>query len=136
MFCHYFSSKREKFHDNPAGTQCWINIESILTLLHSERPKLHRVLSVLSAVGLIQHQDVESVLIQYWFNFVCLMGRYWLSCKMRLKRNLLWKGKSKGSKFFSCKGWPPWRRGAKIKKPECLPLKMYLFTLNLVETEA
>ena len=31
---------------------------AILTLLHSERPKLHGVLALLSAIGLIYHIDV------------------------------------------------------------------------------
>ena len=40
----------------------WLN--SGLTLLHSERPKFYGVLAVLSAIGLISHQQREYSVFQ------------------------------------------------------------------------
>ena len=42
----------------PLKVYCSCELDSTLTLLHSERPKLYGVLSVLSAVGLITNTNI------------------------------------------------------------------------------
>ena len=38
-------------------------LKGVLTLLHSERPKLHRVLAVLSAIGLDGNSEIRSAIL-------------------------------------------------------------------------
>ena len=50
-----------------------------LTLLHSERPKLHRVLAILSAIGLRYIPDIGAYCLLCWkIETFCMKA--WINC--------------------------------------------------------
>ena len=46
-----------------------ISVQSPSILLHSKRPKLHRVLAVLSAIGL-EYKSILMRVTTYWYGFI------------------------------------------------------------------
>ena len=59
LWGNFALNSRKRFIKKPQTS--YTHMESSLTLLHSEQPKLHRVLAVLSAIGLKETEKKETL---------------------------------------------------------------------------
>ena len=85
---------------------CFEEYQNDLTLLHSERPKLYRVLAILSAIGLTSGFHIEQKFLD-----MCRVEEHGYTCKaihynatLDIKYHFMTFNKSKNSTYLLNKG--------------------------------